>query len=58
MHTTLATLTLLAAVLPQAFADASGAAEAYTPTAADLENIRICKYTAWTWADIVATLLL
>ena len=66
-----AALTLLAATLPVAFAQApSGNSssshgssgghsdEPYVPTAADIENWQICKYTAWTWAAIVAALLI
>lgn len=56
------TLALLAAFLPYTLAaggssSSSGGSEAYVPTPADLENVRICKYTAWTWAAIVGALL-
>ncbi|KAK5122207.1 hypothetical protein LTR85_004117 [Meristemomyces frigidus] len=50
------TLALLAAALPYALA-AGSSSGGYEPSAADLENVRICKYTAWTWAAIVAALL-
>ncbi|KAK4552507.1 hypothetical protein LTR86_010351 [Recurvomyces mirabilis] len=54
------TLALLAAALPHTLAQASGghAGANEGPTAADLENIQICKYTAWTWAAIIGGLLI
>ncbi|KAK5109197.1 hypothetical protein LTR62_007282 [Meristemomyces frigidus] len=51
-------LALLAATLPYTLAQAGGhAAPEEGPSAADIQNIWVCKYTAWTWAAVIAALL-
>lgn len=49
---------LMAALVPHAFAQGGGSGGAPDgPTPADIENMKICKYIALTWAAIVGALL-
>ncbi|WPG98399.1 Hypothetical protein R9X50_00118900 [Acrodontium crateriforme] len=55
----LSTRMLLAALFPLALAEASQStpAEIAHQQASYLENVRICKYSAWTWAAIIFVVL-
>ncbi|KAI6953838.1 hypothetical protein KC321_g16709, partial [Hortaea werneckii] len=49
-----ASLALLSAALPLAMASGS---TSQAPHAAEIQNWKICKWTAWTWAAVVAALI-
>ncbi|GAB1735153.1 hypothetical protein NU219Hw_g220t1 [Hortaea werneckii] len=49
-----ASLALLSAALPLAMASGS---TSEAPHAAEIQNWKICKWTAWTWAAVVAALI-
>ncbi|TKA30964.1 hypothetical protein B0A50_01932 [Salinomyces thailandicus] len=53
---TATSIALLTAALPYAMAS-DGGSESYTPTPADIENWKICKWTAYTWVAVIAALL-